>query len=583
VTIEAAASVWRPRFVDDAQSAVGSSVDPTPAPAGVPPLIWHILRSRGFSDHEAVQKWLNPSLKHLRDPFSLIDIEKAVARLVQARQAGEKIAIYADYDLDGTSALALLKRAFDYMGYKDFLHYQPSRLKEGYGLHNAALKKLRDQGVTLAVSVDLGITAVAEVAYAKTIGLEIIITDHHLPKDELPAAVAVVNPNRVECRAELGHLCGTGVAFYLVLALRRRLIESGLMETDFDPKVLLDCFAIGTLTDMVPLIDENRVLVKHGLVQLAQTQRPGLKALLNQLDLGGRPLTSQDVAIRFAPKLNALSRLELGLRPIDLYLVETEAEALALVGQVLDNNQTRVDLQKSAEREASEFCKANPPEGCIWIYSKNFHRGVVGLVATKLSQEYKLPTFIGSLEESGQIVGSVRLPDALGINALDAMEAAGDSLIQFGGHAVAAGFELREDTAQEFGQKLRNFFKTAALTKQGRTWVFDAEAGLPELNEPFMNWYDHLGPFGAHVPAPVICVRGVRLSQIKTMKGGHLRLTFWDQGVTKTGIWFSPPADHPVLVGLELNSTLDLLVEPQWNYYGGSKSIQLLVQDIKRG
>jgi single-stranded-DNA-specific exonuclease len=565
--------LWKPR-----------NPHPRPAPAGLPRLIWEVLNARGFEDETVIQKWLSPSLKILRDPFCLTDMEKAIRRLVTARVKQEPIVIYADYDLDGTSACAILLKAFECLGYKDVTYYQPKRLSEGYGIHKAALQKLYEGGRRLLVSVDLGITAVEEVEFGHALGLDMIITDHHLPKETLPAAIAVVNPNRGNCDSGLGHLCGTGVAFYMALALRRTLLEEGVITEAFEPKALLDCFVIGTLTDMVPLVDENRVLVKHGLLALAQTKRPGLRVLMQALGLWGNPLTSQDVAIRFAPKLNALSRMEMGILPIDLYLVEDENKAQLLVEQVLSNNQDRQASQKSAESEALRFLRENPPKSSIFVYSSEFHRGVVGLVATKMCQEYGLPAYVGALNtETGIIVGSARMPDGSGINALEAMAAAGDALEQFGGHAAAAGFELRIENAERFRERLESYFAEKLLRSEPRVWTYDAVATLEELNPQFMAWYESLSPFGAHFAPPVFCVRNVRVSQAKPLKGGHFRLTLSESSQTsRVGLWFSPPKGHVLLDGrLDGGVRVDALVEPQWNYYSGRKTLQLLIQDLK--
>lgn len=566
--------VWRPR----------NPQPPSDPPSGLPRLVWEIMNARGFDSEDAIQKWMSPSLKILRDPYALTDMDKAVQRLLLARERREPIVIYADYDLDGTSGLALLLKAFEWMGFEDVQYYQPKRLTEGYGLHSDAITKLYDEkGRRLLLSIDLGITAVEEVEHANALGMDVIITDHHLPKERLPAAVAVVNPNRGNCSSELGHLCGTGVAFYLVLALRRALLEQGVLKDSFDPKALLDCFVIGTLTDMVPLIDENRVLVKHGLLQLAQTKRPGLRVLMQALGLWGHPLTSQDVAIRFAPKLNALSRMEMGIQPIDLYLVEDEKQAQSLVERVLSNNQDRQASQKNAESEALAKLRENPPSSAIFVYSKNFHRGVVGLVATKLTQEYGLPTFVGSLtEENGSIVGSARMPDGRGLNALDAMATAQDVLHQFGGHAAAAGFELQVENAEAFKERLEAFFSKRLVTSEPRVWVYDAEATLADLNPAFMSWYEHLSPFGAQFAPPVFCLKDVKLSQLKELKGGHVRLTLAEGTITRVALWFSPAKNHPAIErGLVSGQRFDALVEPQWNYFNGQKSLQLLVQDLR--
>ena len=557
----------------------------TTPPGGIPRLVWDVMNARGYSSEEAITKWLNPSLKNLRDPFTLFDMDKAVARLVTARELQEHIVIYADYDLDGTSALALLLKAFEWMGFENVSYYQPKRLSEGYGLHNAAIQKLFDRGDRLLVSVDLGITAIEQVAFASSLGMDSIITDHHLPKESLPAAVAVVNPNRGNCPSNLSHLCGTGVAFYMVLALKRTLLEQGILKADFDPKELLDVFVIGTVTDMVPLIDENRVLVKHGLLQLAKTKRPGLRVLMQALGLWGNPLTSGDVAIRFAPKLNALSRMEMGIQPIDLYLVDDEKNAQALVERVLSNNQDRQASQKSAEAEATALVKANPSKSSIFVYSKNFHRGVVGLVATRLCQEFGLPAFVGSLDEvEGTIVGSARMPEGRGLNALDAMGTAQEAVTQFGGHAVAAGFELPLQNADLFREKLESFFASKSVVSEPRVWLYDAEATLADLSPTFMNWYEGLSPFGAQFSAPIFCVKGVRLNQVRELKGGHFRLTLGDGPIARTALWFSPPKGHPGLTIVQapaFSVTVDVLVEPQWNYFNGQKSLQFLVSDLR--
>ena len=229
------------------------------------------------------------------------------------------------------------------------------------------------------------------------------------------------------------------------------------------------------------------------------------------------------------------------------------------------------------------YCQANPPKSSIFVYSKNFHRGVVGLVATKLCQEYGLPAFVGSLDEQeGSIVGSARMPEGRGLNALDAMCTAQDALDQFGGHAVAAGFELPLAKAELFREKLESFFANRAVVSEPRVWFYDADATLAELSPQFMSWYEGLSPFGAQFSAPIFCLRRVRLNQVKELKGGHYRLTLGEGSLTRTALWFSPPKGHP---GLDLvakpGSVMDVLVEPQWNYFNGSKSLQFLVSDLR--
>ncbi len=557
-------------------------------PQGLPKALARVMQSRGIRSAEAAQDWFKPSLKSLRDPLTLKDMDLAIARLVKARQSQESIVLYGDYDLDGTSGLALALQAFGELGFEKVRGYQPQRLVEGYGLHNEAITRLKSEtDCTLLISIDLGITAMEEVETATSLGIDSIITDHHLPKRDaagaviLPKAIAVVNPNRGDCTSDLGHLCGTGVIFYLVLALRRALLEEGIITTAFDPKILLDCFAIGTITDLVPLLHENRILVKHGLVKLAETNRPGLRELLKALELWGRPLTAQDVAIRFAPKLNALSRMGSGIQPIDLYVEKDQDRGRDLVARVLSNNQDRQASQKAADDEAEKLLKDRPPRGAIVIASDKFHRGVVGLVATRFSQRFGLPAFIGAIEgDAGSIVGSARVPNGMSVSLLDAMSAGNDFLDQFGGHAVAAGFEAKREKFEDFRTTIENWYLGggAAAAAIEPTMEYDAICHFSELNSSFMTWHEHMGPFGAQAPIPLFRFDDCLVAQVRPLKGGHLRLRLAQVGAEAVqGIWFSPPAGATPLQGTRVS----VIGEVQWNHYQGSRTIQLMIHDIR--
>lgn len=558
-------------------------------PQGIPRTIARVLQSRGIFSGSDAEEWFKPSLKSLRDPLTLKDMDLAVARLLKARREQESIILYGDYDLDGTSGLALALQAFKELGFEKVRGYQPQRLTEGYGLHSEAITRLKTEtDCTLLISIDLGITAMEEVETARALGIDVIVTDHHLPKHDdlgkvvLPQAVAVVNPNRGNCESGLGHLCGTGVIFYLVLAIRRAFLEEGIVEKAFDPKILLDCFAIGTITDLVPLLHENRILVKHGLLKLADTNRPGLKELLRALELWGRPLNAQDVAIRFAPKLNALSRMGSGVQPIDLYTVEDADVARDLVSRVLANNQDRQASQKAADDEAERLLIQNPPKGAIAIASDKFHRGVVGLVATKLCQRYGIPAFVGAIEgEAGSIVGSARVPNGMKTNLLHAMDAATECLDQFGGHAVAAGFEAKREMFETFRLQIESWFLSdSSVAPIEPSLEYDAVSHFSELTPTFMNWYEHMGPFGAQAPIPIFRFDDCLVAQVRTLKGGHLRLKLAQSGAPAVqGIWFSPPLSAAEVATLQ-GARISVLGEVQWNHYQGSRTIQLMIHDI---
>lgn len=553
-------------------------------PASLPKLISRLLGVRGFKDSSLIERLLYPKLSELKDPFLLDGMTVAVERLARAFVSGERVCIYADFDLDGTSGLALLWTGLRGLGFQNVLRYQPKRLSEGYGLHASAIEELHKQGVTVIVTVDVGITAIAACERARELGIDVILTDHHLPGERLPPALTVVNPNKGAGETSgLGFLCGAGVAFYLLRALKRHFHETpSLPSADLDLKGLLDFFTIATLTDMVPLIEDNRVLVKHGLVVLAETKRPGLRALLDALDLSDRPLTSQDVAIRFAPKLNALSRMEAGVLPIDIMLCESPSEARKLIKGVLENNNTRVQLQAEAEAIAMEKLRDWPHEEFAFVASDAFHRGVVGLIATKVAQNLNRPAFVGSLDpEDGMVVGSARLPAGSEGCLVTALSAADGLLNRYGGHSAAAGFELMNVKAGEFMQALKDHFVALKEKPRPVEMVYDLDVTLDEVGASLMKWYDFVGPFGAGFAVPVFRFSEVQLLHRRDLRGGHVKLTLTSPGGTTWEALLFSPTERQRKILDDGSDSYEILGELQWNYFGGQKTIQILVKDLK--
>ncbi|KYG65070.1 single-stranded-DNA-specific exonuclease RecJ [Bdellovibrio bacteriovorus] len=548
-----------------------------------PPLIGKILAARGFAASPEVEKLLFPKLADLKDPLLLKGMSQALERLGRAYLNKEKICIYADFDLDGTSGLALLKTGMVALGFPEVLHYQPKRLSEGYGFHVAAVEELHKQGVSVIITVDVGITAHAAVNRAKELGVDVILTDHHLPADTIPNAYVVVNPNQGDCPSEMGYLCGAGVAFYLLRGLKRYFQDhEQLPKNNWDLKEVLDYFTIGTLTDMVPLVDDNRVLVKHGLVKLAETKKAGLRALLEELDLVDRPLTSQDVAIRFAPKLNALSRMESGVLPIDIFLLDDAAKARNMVREVMKNNSTRVQLQNDAEIEAQALLKEWPHQDFVFVASKTFHRGVVGLIATKLTQVYNKPAFVGSVGDDGMIVGSARLPQGQEACLVEAMSSAQDFLSRFGGHSAAAGFEIAETRVAHFIEKLSGHFSDLREKPKPLEIFYDVEAKLSEVGAPLMKWYDFVGPFGTGFAIPLIHFSNIQILSKRELKGGHLRLRIADpDGRSSSEALLFTPTPRQLDTLQNVPGFYHILGELQWNYYAGQKTVQILIRDLK--
>ncbi len=555
----------------------------TPKPTGpFPDIIARVLASREITQ-DNLENLLQPKLSGLSDPNLMLGMEKAVTRLVQAFKNDEKICIYADFDLDGTSGLAILKIGLENLGFKHVAYYQPKRLSEGYGFHADAVTELQHLGISLIVTVDVGITSFKAFERANELGVDVILTDHHLPAETLPSAYVVVNPNQKACRSGLGYLCGAGVAFYLLRALKRAFFEdAALPKKEWDLKEVLEFFCIGTVTDMVPLIHDNRVLVKHGLVALAETKRPGLRTLLEALKLNSRELTSQDVAIRFAPKLNALSRLENNVLPAQIYLETDFKKAQDMVSHILENNQIRQNLQGDAETKAFEMLADWSEKDFIFVSSDLFHRGVIGLIATKLSQHFNCPAFVGSKNSEGMIVGSSRAPNGSSISLVEALKASETVLNRFGGHAAAAGFELHETNEERLLQFLKQHFAAMKTAPKPVQLDFDTTADITEINAHAMKWHDFIGPYGMGFHVPLLQIHSVKVSSVKELKGGHLKLSLSGNDLAHSkvdALIFSPSPKLKEIT--KAGGHYHILAELQWNYFNGQKTIQLLVKDLK--
>lgn len=546
-----------------------------------PLLIERFLFARGVPSSAALSNFFAPKLSLLKDPFSLKGMSTAIQRLVQAFERQETLCIYADFDLDGSSGLALMLDGLKSLGFKNIEFYQPLRLSEGYGFHVHAVEALKKKNVSLIVTVDVGITGFAACEKAKELGIDVIITDHHQPEEKLPVNFSLINPNQANCPSGLGYLCGAGVAFYLLRALKRGLLECGhITEEQCDLKSLLDLFTIATLTDLVPLVEDNRVLVKTGISILENTKRVGLKTLLQELGIN-EGITSQDVAIRMAPKLNALSRLEKGLRPVDLMIVQDPKEAQAMVTEALKSHQERVSLQAKAEKLAFEMSQAWQQSPFVFLFSKEFHKGIVGLLATKIADQTGKPAFVGAMNEENVITGSARAPKDFEVDILAALKSVESLFVKCGGHNQAAGFEITEANVPAVIEGFEIHFSRQEVRPVTRSVEYDMQLSLKEVSRGLFQWLSKLGPFGMSFPVPIFLLRGLRVSKMKSLKGGHQKLWVSDVFSRKEieVLAFSPlkewnlegVASHPI----------DVLVEIQINKFMGSEQLQLLLKDIR--
>jgi single-stranded-DNA-specific exonuclease len=502
------------------------------AELGIQPITAQVLASRGWTDPAAARRFLAPDLAHLHDPLLLTGMSAAVARIQSAIAAKQKILIYGDYDVDGTISVVILHKAIEMAGGHASFHV-PHRLKEGYGMRTDIIERAAAMGISLIISVDTGIRASEVVRHARDRSIDVIITDHHLPDADLPPALAVLNPNRRDCSYPDKNLCGAGVAFKLVHALLATL-NWPAEKLARVMKSFLKLVAIATVADVVPLVGENRVIVKHGLDGLNQAKNPGLRAILDFAGLlNGRAPSARQVAFQVAPRINAAGRMDDAHNVIRMFLTDDSDEARRLASQLHSLNQVRRDTEAEIVRLVLEDCASAPvtdDQAALVFSGVNWHRGVVGIVASRLVDRFSRPVFVLS-QENGEAQGSGRSIAAF--HLLDALESMPDLFTRFGGHRQAAGVSLSADSVAEFRRRL-NAYASARLTPADFTpqLAVDAAVSLRELTTgPVVEELLAMAPFGFGNPAPVLAILGAEVAGTPVvMKEKHLRVHLRHQG-----------------------------------------------------
>ncbi len=539
-------------------------------------LVARLLIGRGHSI-ESARQLLAARLADLPDPFLLPDMDKAVSRLQAALVNGEKIAVHGDYDVDGITGTVLLFAGLAAMGGRAPEYHIPLRLRDGYGLSAEALQAAAGRGVEVVVSVDCGVSAHTEAVLAGELGIDLIITDHHQPPAVLPEALAVINPQRAESRFPFPDLAGVGVAFFLLVALRKRLREAGWFTDREEPDLrhYLDLVALGTIADLVPLRDINRTLTRHGLGLLESGRRPGVRALKQVA--GVKTVNCGVVGFQLAPRLNAAGRMEDAGLGVALLLEEDMVSALRAARYLDQCNRERQELEKRTLREAEAAVAglADEHTHAIVLAGEGWHPGVIGIVASRLVERYYRPTVLIALDgESGK--GSAR--SIRGYHLYQGLQACAQHLTSFGGHEMAAGMSLGKGQLAGFSAALeahvRGEMSAEDLLPKLR---HDGVMLLEELDLETLRQLEGLAPFGMGNPEPLLVVEGARAMQLQVVGDNHLRFTAC-QGA------FSHPA---IAFGMldrreEFRGEIDLLVTPQINLYRGRESIQLRIKDVKR-
>ena len=537
--------------------------------AGYPSILCAVLAARGISTPEQALALLHGSTEQLWHPFELKDMDKAVSRIHRALERGELIAVYGDYDVDGITATCLLT---DFLTRQDgrVIPYIPDRMGEGYGLNAEAIACLKEQGVSLIVTVDCGITAVDEVLLASKLGIAVVITDHHECKDILPDAAAVVDPHRTDCPYPFKGLAGVGVALKLAMAI------SG------NPQEVLeeysDLAAIGTIADVMPMTGENRSIVRHGLAALSHPKRLGLELLIQESGLSDKPITTVSVGYTLAPRINASGRMGRTSLALELLLTTNRLRGEQLARQLCELNKERQTIEGQIFQQCVDQLERAPQSDAVLLADPTWHQGVVGIVASRLTERYNCPTFMVCLSEDGMGKGSCRSWG--NINLFQLLSGCADLLEGFGGHALAAGFTVRAEQIPALSQRLKA--SAAQCTKSGEpTSVLEADAVVQpqELTLEAIEALEQLEPCGTGNPRPILVITGAVVHSLSHVgRGRHLKMRLDVRGTFLDAIFFS--ADDTEL-GISTGSRVDVAFYPQINEFRGCRSVQLQVVDLR--
>lgn len=552
----------------------------------ISPIIAEILYQRGMTSLEALREYLYPQLASLPDPFTMLGMKEAVTRVVEARLADHPVYIHGDYDVDGISATTLLHAFFTTVGIRSF-YYIPKRTEEQYGLSEASLHKLLNtvsaSAKPVLITVDCGISSFTEIAFAEQhYGCDVIVTDHHLPGPELPPALAIINPKQSDCSFPFTHLAGVGVAFFFALALRRALVEAGVLKKETMPnlKNSLDLVALGTIADVVPLTGVNRILVRAGLEVLATRSRPGVRALAESGNVMTAAITAEDVAFRLAPRINASGRLgqpELG---VQLLLAQNQDEAVQLAAELENLNNQRKALEADITPAISAACSKQTEEGraALAVYSADCHPGILGILASRMAEQFNRPVILFTDDQhasGGHILkGSGRsVPE---INLYEILSNCQEVIEQFGGHPMAAGLTISLGSFEDFSRLFHENVeqqKTRPLHQQ-QILVDYQLAAEHLLHHNFLQTVQLLEPCGEGNPEPIFLMQAEPLKQVRTVGNDeHVVFHIHVQGRTLSGVGFNLAQQYSGFSGNETS----LVFKLKQRYFNGREHTQMQV------
>jgi len=523
---------------------------------------------RGLGDPADAKSFLECSDAMLGDPLMMTDMPQAVMRITRAIAMGEKVAVYGDYDVDGITSTCMLT---DYLRRRglECEYYIPDRMEEGYGLNTSAIAALGERGVSLIITVDCGVTTVEEAAFAAEKGIDMIVTDHHECREELPHVIAVVDPKRADCNYPSRDLAGVGVAFKLLCALEgsaERMLEQ-----------YSDLVAVGTIADVMPLIGENRYIIKHGLAKLHRSPRPGLRALIEEAGLGDKRITATNIGFTLAPRLNASGRLGQASMAAELLLTDSPRLAASRAADLCQLNRDRQMLETDIWREALEMIGDAKPTTPIVLSCETWHQGVIGIAASRLTETYNVPAIMICLDgDKGK--GSCR--SCGNFNLFEALSACSEHLEGFGGHALAAGLTIKRENIPAFTESLAEYYLSHPADGE-KTLEIDLCVDSPELlTMQCVEDLELMEPCGTGNARATLCMTRAYLSSLTPIGGGrHLRMQVEKFGQSYECVFFSRTAEE---LGIRAGDWVDIAFFPQINDFRSRRSVQLLVCDLRR-
>lgn len=533
-------------------------------------LLAQILINKGIIEEKEIEIFLNPKRNNFYDPFLMPDMEKAINRIINAIQDKEKILIYGDYDVDGITSTTVLKKFLEERGANPE-HHIPNRLKEGYGLNKHAIEEIAKNGTQLMITVDCGISAVEETEFAKSLGIETIITDHHEPGETLPNAFAIVDSKIKTSKYPFNQLAGVGVVFKLIQAIS---IKLGLDEREY--LKYLDLVCLGTISDIVPLIDENRVIAKLGLKLVNVTKNLGLKALL--ISSGYKVANSNTISFGIAPRINACGRMGFANEALQLLLSDEREEVFKLVEKLNEYNKERQEKEKEIFEEAiRQIDKKEEKSPAIILGGHGWHHGVTGIVSSKITEMYFKPSILIGFEgEEGK--GSGRsIP---GVDLHEAILKCNSKLEKFGGHAMAIGLSMKSQNFETFKKEINGYFDKMNINKIKQIIMIDAVANLKDITLKTVQELQLLEPFGEVNRTPIFCFKNLRIDSIRALtEGRHLKINLRDDNMMISAIGFNM---GDMSIEYKLGDRVDVIGSLEINEYNGMKSIQLNLKDIMK-